>query len=134
MVKFDRTKEYKIGEVAAELDLTPRSIRFYEDQGLICPNRQKGRRLYQYKDIARLMLIARGKRLGFSIAQIKCFLDLYDGSDTERDQMVFLQGQAEEQIKILEQQLIDVQQTLRELKELKLEIEHFLSGSKSKQE
>lgn len=129
MSSIDRSGRYTIGEVSEILDLTPRSIRFYEDQGLICPKRQKGRRIYNYKDIARLMLVARGKRLGFSIAKIKTFLDFYDGRGKERPQMEFLLGQAEDQIAHLEQQLVDVQQTLKELTELKSEIEDFLKLS-----
>ena len=69
---------FTVGELAAELEVTPRALRFYEDRGLIQPRRAGQNRIYTRRDRARLILILRGKRLGFSLAEIKEWLDLYD--------------------------------------------------------
>lgn len=111
-------RTYTIGELADEFGLTLRSLRFYEDQGLITPARAGTSRIYSRRDRARLKLICRGKRLGFSIGEIKDFLDLYDSDEAQVEQMRYLHTRAQDRIAQLEQQLRDVQQTLRELKEI----------------
>ena len=70
MNKYDEEKTYAIGELAREFDITPRSIRFYEEQGLMSPSRTGQNRVYLNKDRVRLKLILRGKRLGFSLAEV----------------------------------------------------------------
>ncbi|MEI8395606.1 MAG: MerR family DNA-binding transcriptional regulator [Rhodospirillaceae bacterium] len=107
---------YTIGELAAELGLTPRSIRFYEDQGLLAPVRVGSQRVYDRRDRARLGLICRGKRLGFTIAEIRDFLGLYDVDDSQSEQMRYLVGRGRERIAALEHQLLDVQETLTDLR------------------
>jgi len=109
-------ERFTIGELAAEFALTARSIRFYEDQGLLAPERQGSQRVYGARDRARLSLICRGKRLGFSIAEIKDFLDLYETGDGQIEQMRYLMGRARDRIAALEQQLRDVQDTLADLR------------------
>ena len=83
------TTTYSIGELARELDVTTRTIRFYEDEGLLAPTRRGQTRIYSSADRVKLKLILRGKRLGFSLAEIK---DLLDGKppvrDTDDDQPV----------------------------------------------
>lgn len=69
---------YKISELAKEFDITTRSIRFYEDEGLIQPERKGSMRIYNRRDRTRLKLILRGKRLGFSLAEIRELFELYD--------------------------------------------------------
>ena len=69
---------FKISELAREFDITTRSIRFYEDVGLLQPQRQGSTRIYYHRDKIRLKLILRGKRLGFSLAEIRELFDLYD--------------------------------------------------------
>src|SRR5260370_17235104 len=69
---------YSIGDLSSELALSRRAIRFYEDHGLLAPQRIGGQRVYGARDRARLQLIQRGKRLGFALADIKELLDLYD--------------------------------------------------------
>ena len=71
-------KLYTITELADELELTPRAIRFYETKSLLAPQRVGANRVYTHRDRARLKVILRGKRLGFSIAEIKEYIDLYD--------------------------------------------------------
>jgi DNA-binding transcriptional MerR regulator len=112
----DRHGCYAIGELAEEFGLTLRSLRFYEDEGLIAPARDGQTRLYSHRDRARLILICRGKRLGFSISEIKDFLDLYDAGDRQVEQSRYLLGRARARIEALEQQLREVRQTLDELR------------------
>ena len=64
-------RTYSISELAEEFEVTPRTIRFYEDQGLLTPRREGMSRIYSHRDRGRLMLICRGKRLGFSLAEIE---------------------------------------------------------------
>ncbi len=104
-----------IGALASEFDLTPRTIRYYEDQGLLAPTRTGAQRVYRPEDRARLHLICRGKRLGFSIAEIKDFLDLYQVGDSQAEQMRYLIERGRTRIAALEQQLQDVQETLNDL-------------------
>lgn len=113
---------FSIGELAKEFGITLRSIRFYEDQGLISPMRQGLTRIFSRKDRARLALICRGKRLGFSIRAIKTFLDLYEKDGKGNSQLEFLLDKTTERITLLSQQLVDIQQTLKELAEIKTEI------------
>ena len=104
-----------IGALAAAFELTPRTIRYYEDQGLLAPARVGAQRVYGAADRARLALILRGKRLGFSIAEIRDFLDLYQADDRQIEQMRYLVGRGRARIVALERQLEDVQQTLADL-------------------
>ncbi|MEI6559321.1 MAG: MerR family DNA-binding transcriptional regulator [Rhodospirillaceae bacterium] len=104
-----------IGALAAAFNLTPRTIRYYEDQGLLAPGRAGAQRVYRPRDRARLGLICRGKRLGFTIAEIRDFLDLYEARDGQIEQMRYLLGRGRSRIAALEQQLRDVQQTLTDL-------------------
>ena len=83
-------EHYSIGELARESGATLRAIRFYEDHGLLRPIRQGQRRIYQERDRTRLKLILRGKRLGFSLAEIAEILALYDEPSGEAGQLEFL--------------------------------------------
>ena len=112
------SQTFTIGQLAEEFGLTLRSLRFYEDEGLISPARVGQTRIYSHRDRARLKLICRGKRLGFSIGEIKDFLDLYDTDEAQVEQMNYLLRRARDRIVHLEQQLRDVQQTLKELHEI----------------
>lgn len=120
------TITYSIGELAREFDVTLRSIRFYEDQGLLQPTRIGTTRVFSRRDRARLALICRGKRLGFSLKVIKNFLDLYNRDGRNDSQMRFVLDKAEERIKVLEQQRIDLELTLKELHEIKEELKKQL--------
>jgi len=113
---------YSIGELSREFGITLRSIRFYEDQGLITPTRVGTTRIFSRRDRGRLSLICRGKRLGFSLKVIKTFLDLYQHDGMQTDQMRFLLDKAKERIKVLEQQRIDLEQTIKELREIETDM------------
>ncbi|CAO3430770.1 MerR family transcriptional regulator [Azospirillum endophyticum] len=115
-----------IGELAGEFGLTHRTIRHYEDEGLLAPERIGSARVYGHRDRARLALICRGKRLGFSLAEIKDFLNLYDTDDAQIEQMRYMRTIARRRISALEQQLADVQQTLAELCTIDTQISEHL--------
>jgi DNA-binding transcriptional MerR regulator len=114
------TTQYSITELAREFDVTTRAIRFYEDQGLLAPSREGAggmRRVYSARDRTRLKLTLRGKRLGFSLAQIKSLLDLYETPlDTMPQLQAFLDS-LESQRSVLQRQLEDLNATLQELAE-----------------
>lgn len=104
-----------IQEVADSLGITPRTLRFYEDRGLIEPRRVGNARIYTRRETARMQLILRGKRLGFSLRDIQEFLDLYDADPQHLEQMRALAGRCRERIDELEAQRDALDQTLAEL-------------------
>ena len=106
---------HSISELAREFDVTTRTIRFYEDEGLLAPERRGQTRLYSPRERVRLKLILRGKRLGFSLAEIKEIFDLYDGAPGEAGQLRHFLGKIAERRRQLEQQREDVELTLAEL-------------------
>ncbi|HEY4043835.1 MAG TPA: MerR family DNA-binding transcriptional regulator [Rhodopila sp.] len=100
---------YTVTEIAKELGMTARAVRFYEDKGLISPQRAGTTRVYSARDRARMILILRGKRLGFSLSAIKEYLDLYDTDITQHAQLRALLGgvtQRREQL-LAQRQAID---------------------------
>ena len=111
-------KIYSVTELAKDLGVTPRTIRFYEDQGLILPQRAGTTRVYTHRDRARMILILRGKRLGFSLKDIKEFLDLYVVDTTQVEQLRVLVNKVRGRIAQLEDQLQAVQTSLDELREI----------------
>lgn len=113
---------FTIGELATAFSLSPRAIRFYEDQGLLAPERVGTQRVYTKRDRARLQLILRGKRLGFSLADIREFLDLYDADRSKHLQMEMTLGRTRARIRDLEQQLEDITITLAELRDMEAEV------------
>ena len=114
----DRLKDartYTITELAQEFDITPRAIRFYEDVGLLTPERAGRNRVYTLRDRTRLKLTLRGKRLGLSLQEIKRLVDMYESpSDTEQQLRAFLQVLAEHR-ELLERQREDLEVTLAEI-------------------
>jgi len=105
-------------ELANKLDVSSRTLRFYETKSLIKPLRAGNRRVYNYKDHARMKLILRGKRLGFSLSEIKEFLDLYDTRTQQKQQIQLLCAKVSNRIKQLSQQKKDIETTLNELNEI----------------
>ena len=118
---------FTIGELASAFALSPRAIRFYEDQGLLAPERAGTQRVYTKRDRARLQLILRGKRLGFSIADIREFLDLYDAGGGNRRQMAMTLERTRARIADLEQQLEDITITLAELRDMEGDIASYMA-------
>ncbi|MBX5452891.1 MAG: MerR family DNA-binding transcriptional regulator [Acidobacteriia bacterium] len=109
---------YTVTELAAELDVTPRTIRFYEAKGLVKPQRVGARRIFSRRDRARLILILRGKRLGFRLREIKEYLDLYDADPTQTTQTAALLKAVRARIFRLQEQRKALEQTLTELIEI----------------
>ncbi|CUA83032.1 MerR family transcriptional regulator [Pseudidiomarina woesei] len=112
---MNRPTIYSIGELAKEFDITTRSIRFYEDQGLLAPQRQGQTRLYTNKDRVRLKLILRGKRLGFSLSETKNLFDLYDMENSSARQLHTVLALIDDKKMSLKQQLEDIKVLLVEL-------------------
>tara|TARA_R110000787_G_scaffold148283_1_gene262222 strand:+ start:50 stop:442 length:393 start_codon:yes stop_codon:yes gene_type:complete len=106
---------YSIGELAREFDITTRSIRFYEDQGLILPTRKGQTRIYNQRDRVRLKLILRGKRLGFSLAETGRLFELYDADKSSATQLKTIMDLISNKKNDLNQQLEDIQAVLIEL-------------------
>ena len=111
-----RGSMFSIGDLAREFDVTLRTLRFYEDKGLVNPKREGLARLYSRRDRARLKLVLMGKRVGFSLTEIKGMLDLYDLRDGQVAQLEVALGRFNEQISVLERQKKDIEQALSELK------------------
>ena len=107
---------FTIGDLSREFDVTLRTLRFYEDKGLVNPKREGLARLYSRRDRARLKLVLMGKRVGFSLTEIKGMLDLYDLRDGQVAQLEVALGRFNEQISVLERQKKDIEQALSELK------------------
>ncbi|MFP6847250.1 MAG: MerR family DNA-binding transcriptional regulator [Pseudomonas sp.] len=108
-------KTYSISELARELDVTTRTIRFYEEQGMLLPTRRGQERIYTAKDRVALKLILRGKRIGFSLAECKTLIELYDPQGDNRNQLEIMLGKIAERRLQLEQQLLDIEQMQLEL-------------------
>ena len=117
---------FSIADLADEFEITPRTIRFYEDKGLLSPERQGLQRIYGRRDRARLRLILRGKRLGFTLAEIGEMLDLYDLGDGQSEQMRHALRKGHERLASLERQRRDLDEAIGELKEMGQAIEQAL--------
>ncbi|RZI44588.1 MerR family DNA-binding transcriptional regulator [Herbaspirillum sp. HC18] len=125
---------YTITELAREFDITPRAIRFYEDQGLLSPKREGagGRtRVYGSRERTRLKLTLRGKRLGLSLQEIKALVDMYESPmDTTAQLKRFLTVLAQHR-ETLERQREDLEVTLAEIEAHEQECRRLLAGEKS---
>jgi DNA-binding transcriptional MerR regulator len=112
--------EFSISDLAREFDVTPRAIRFYEDQGLLAPRREGQRRIYTPRDRTRLKLTLRGKRLGLSLSEIRELIDMYEPGRDERPQLArFLAVLAAHKASLLQQQA-DIEAQLSELESISL--------------
>ena len=114
-----RTSEqtWTIAQVAEEFGITHRTVRHYEDLGLVTPERRGTQRVYRRRDRTRLALILRGKRLGFPLEEIRTIIDLFDAPRGRRTQLEYVLGQIDERRTDLEQRLKDVQDAIAELGE-----------------
>ena len=106
---------YSISELAHEFDVTPRTIRYYEDEGLLTPLREGQTRIYSHRDKIRLKLTLRGKRLGFSLAEIRELFDMYDTDKSSKNQLNSMIRLIESKRSALHQQLEDIQMVMAEL-------------------
>ncbi len=108
---------YTISQLAKEFGVTTRTIRYYEDENLINPSRNGRNRIYSVRDHTRLKLILRGKRLGFSINEIREMFGLYDSAPGEIGQLKHILGKVNERKALLNQKLEDIHHTTKELEE-----------------
>ncbi len=106
---------YSVNQLAQELGVTPRALRFYETKGLITPRRAGGNRVFDRRDRARLLLILRGKRLGFSLDEIGEYLDLYHTAHDQAGQIRLLLGRVRDRLAMLRAQAYDLDLTIGEL-------------------
>ena len=109
------SKTYSISELAKALDVTPRAIRFYEEQGMLFPERRGQERVYAPRDLVARKLILRGKRIGFSLAECRELIDMYDPAGGNRKQLDRFREKIAERREQLEQQMLDIQQMQLEL-------------------
>lgn len=115
--ELDSKDLFAIADLAREFGISTRAIRFYESKGLLSPERVGATRIFRRRDRARLILILRGKRLGFSLRDISDYLSLYDADRTQ--QVSLLAEKVDERIALLERQRDDLETTIRELHEIK---------------
>lgn len=109
------SQQFTITQLSREFGITPRAMRFYEDQGLISPARSGTTRIYSTRDRVRLKLVLRGKRLGFSLREIADILGMYDAKSGESGQLQYMLERLREQRDVLEKQRDDIDLTLAEL-------------------
>ncbi|MFP3944112.1 MAG: MerR family transcriptional regulator [Alphaproteobacteria bacterium] len=120
---------YSITDLAREFGVSLRALRFYEDKDLLAPLRRGQSRIYSRRDRARLKLILQGKRVGFSLAEIKEMLDLYDLEDGQEAQMRVALGKFRERIETLKRQQKDIEAAVTDLENACSRIENLLSES-----
>ncbi len=108
-------EHFSISDLCSEFGVTARALRFYEDEGLIGPERRGTQRIYSHADRARLAWILRGKRVGFSLGEIKEMIDLYDIGDGRRVQRQVTLERCLDRIRVLESQKHDIDAHIAEL-------------------
>jgi DNA-binding transcriptional MerR regulator len=111
----DRERTYSITELCKEFEVTPRTLRFYEQKGLLSPARRGWTRLFSYRDRARLKLILRGKRVGFSLEEIKEMLDLYNLRDGQLTQLRVASTKMRERLSALQTQRVELDHAIEDL-------------------
>src|SRR3954465_370670 len=129
MVDSTERGEFSISELAREFDVTPRAIRFYEDQGLLSPRREGQRRVYTPRDRTRLKLTLRGKRLGLSLSEIRELIDMYEPGRDARPQLERFLAVLEAHKKDLIQQRSDIEAQLTELQTFEKRVKKQLRQS-----
>lgn len=122
------SKTFTIRQLTKEFSVTARTLRFYEDEGLIAPERRGQTRIYSVKDRARIILILRGRRLGFSLAEIREYLALYDSTNNAR-QLQHARKKFEERIVAFEKQKLEIDHAMSELKRGLTEIDQHLQDA-----
>jgi len=127
----NNTDTFSITDLSKEFDITTRTIRFYEDKGLISPAREGQRRIYSPRDRVRLRLIMRGKRLGFTLTEIQELIDLYDSDRSEVTQLQVFLERIQDRRSVLSQQQADINAILSELETLEIHCAGLLENKKS---
>jgi DNA-binding transcriptional MerR regulator len=118
---------FTITELAKEFDVTTRAIRFYEDKGLLKPARNGLTRVYTPRDRVRLKLVLRGKRIGFSLDEVREIMDMYDSAPGEIGQLDYMLDKLAERRAMLHRQQQDIELTLKELNEIEAQCRERLA-------
>jgi DNA-binding transcriptional MerR regulator len=119
---------FSVTQLGLDLGVSARTIRFYEAKGLIAPRRAGNNRVYTQRDRARMILILRGKKLGFSLRDIKEYLDLYDADPTHAKQLRLLIKAVRSRIGKLEEQRVALEEALKELSEVESQAQSALDA------
>lgn len=122
---------WTIAEIADEFGVSHRTVRYYEDKGLVTPERRGTVRVFHPRDHVRLALILRGKRLGFPLDEIRRIVDMYDEQPGEAGQLTYLLGQIDDRRAELEERRRDVEAALAELDELERRCHDELASLRS---
>lgn len=125
-MKNDKSTIYTISDLAQRFDITTRAIRFYESEGLLSPEREGQKRLYQHKDYITLKLILRGKRLGWSLAESRELIQMYGSGKNNQEQYQKVLEKVQESRERLEQQKHDIEIMLMELDEHEARVQEVL--------
>lgn len=118
--------QYTISELSKQFDVTSRALRLYEESELLSPKRVGTKRIYSERDRVRLRLIMRGKRLGWSLSEIREIFDIYDTDSGEKTQLEFFLQRLDDRIKILERQREDVLLSLKDVSRIKEDAQRAL--------
>ncbi len=110
-----RNETYSITQLCREFNVTPRALRFYEQKGLLFPSRRGWTRIFNYRDRARLKLILRGKKVGFTLAEIKEMLDLYNLKDGGLTQLKHASKKMAERLVALREQRVELEEAIADL-------------------
>lgn len=123
-------RTWSISELAREFDITPRTIRFYEEKGLLAPQRKGQTRLFGHSDRVRLTLILRGKRCGLTLEESRDIINMYEPGQNNAEQLHSLLGKIDQRRVDLQAQLADIRQMLTELDEVQARCEQALQSIK----
>ncbi len=124
--------EYSIGDLSREFDVTPRAIRFYEDQGLLAPRRDGQRRIYSLRDRTRLKLTLRGKRLGLTLSEVRELVDMYEPGRDQRPQLERFLAVLQSHRDALETQRADIEAQLAEIAAFEARVRKQIKSRKAR--
>ena len=119
---------YSISDLAGEFDITPRTLRFYEEKGLLSPAREGQKRLFSHADRVRLGLILRGKRCGLTLDESREIIEMYEPGQNNAEQLHSLLGKIAERRATLQEQLNDIRQMMKELDTVQARCERALEA------